>query len=781
MTRWIDPPPPEVPASFADLDLPPLIARTLVRRGLTDPAAARAFLDPASYASSPASELPGMDQAVERILLAARSGESVCVWGDFDVDGQTATTLLVETLRALNADVSYHIPIRAVSSHGVHIPQLKEIIDRGAHLIITCDTGITAHEAVDYARARGVDFVITDHHEPGETLPPAAAILNPRLLPEGHPLSTLAGVGVAYKLAEALMGDGPSTRDHRPSSTVDALSPEVLLDLVALGLIADLALLKDDARYLAQRGIRALRSTERLGLKTVYEFANLQPSTLNETSVGFALGPRLNALGRLGDANPAVELLTTRDPIRARILAAHIEGLNAQRRLLTDQVTQAAEAQLRAHPSLLAQPVIVLGHSAWPGGVVGIVANRLVDRYHKPAILFNFSEDGLARGSARSIEGLHITDAIAAQKELLLNYGGHPMAAGLALEQSKVPDFRRTISRTVETMLAESQVEEEALEIDAWMGLDELTFEMADSIERLAPFGPGNPALTLATRGLQVVKSTEIGKNKEHLKLTVQDEAGRQQDVLWWKSAGEAMPEGRFDLAYTLRTGSFRGARQLNLEFVELRETGEKPVEVRKALLEIQDMRKNAAAFERLSPQVLIWAEGADKSKGKSRFDLHPADEFAIWTAPPSPTELRAALEIVKPKTLYLFAVPPPEEKTDAFLTRLAGLVKYAVNQRGGKATLAELATATAQREAAVRLGLEWLRAGGHITLQGDQDLTVASGNAEANPYVQKELYIAVKGLLEETAAYRAYFAGAEPGKLFVNNRIGGRYDEKTS
>jgi single-stranded-DNA-specific exonuclease len=751
VNKWID-----IPHLNSDglksLDLHPLIAQTLLRRGISQPAQAQAFLDPDSYSQTSASQLPGIAQAIERIHLAIRKKELVCVWGDFDVDGQTATTVLVEALQWLGAQVIHHIPIRALESHGVHIRPLNEQIDRGAKLILTCDTGITAHDAVEHARSRGVDFVITDHHDPGETLPDATAIINPKLLPDGHPLSSLAGVGVAYKLVEALLDHGPTSMDHD-------LSPDSLLDLVALGLIADLALLRADARYLVQLGLEALRSTERLGLQTIYDLAGIQPATLNETTVGFALGPRLNALGRLDDANSAVELFTTRDPVRARVLAAQIEGLNAQRRLLTEQVTQAAEAQLRADPALLAQPVIVLGHAAWPGGVVGIVANRLVDRYQKPAILFNFSDDGLARGSARSIDGLHITESIATQKHMLHNFGGHPMAAGLALDQARLPEFRKALGSTVERKLAEAHIEEAVLEIDAWLKLDELSFELADAIERLAPFGPGNPALTLASRNVRVVKVAQLGKNKEHRRFTVEDEGGQKQDVLWWQSSGEELPEGRFDLAYTLRAGSFRGARQLNLEFVDFRVTEEKPVEVTKAVREIQDMRINVSTFERLNVETLVWAEGADKSKGKSRFALHPANEFAIWTTPPSSAELRSALELVKPQKIHVFAVPPAEEKPEAFLTRLAGLAKYATAHKSGKASVADLAAATAQRESAVRLGLEWLRAGGHISFLGEIDLTITSGTGDANQYAQKELYVAVKGLLDETAAYRKYFA----------------------
>jgi single-stranded-DNA-specific exonuclease len=250
---------------------------------------------------------------------------------------------------------------------------------------------------------------------------------------------------------------------------------------------ADVALLKGETRSLAQKGIQKLRETNRLGLKVIAELSGTSLETLTEETIGFTFAPRLNALGRLGDANPAVELLLTSDPPRARVLAAQIEGLNAQRRLLTSQVYEAAEAQLRANPDLLTEPVIVLSNRGWPGGVVGIVANKLVDRYHKPAILLNESEDGVMRGSARSIEGLHITDAIATQKELLRSFGGHPMAAGMAFDADKLAEFRRGLGKAIEKQLGEIVFEEPTLQIDAWLGLDELNISLAESLEMLAP------------------------------------------------------------------------------------------------------------------------------------------------------------------------------------------------------------------------------------------------------------------------------------------------------
>jgi single-stranded-DNA-specific exonuclease len=758
MTRWLDPIPVNIPPSFTDLNLHPLVAQTLLRRGFNSPADIETFLYSDSQPSTP---FPNIEPAVERILMAIRRNEIICVWGDFDVDGQTSTTVLVQALRSIEANVVYYIPIRGKEGHGVHIDSLKPMIDNGAKLIVTCDTGSNAHAAIDYANSRGVDVIVTDHHDLGEALPNAVAIINPKLLPKDHRLANLAGVGVAYKLAESLL--------HTKN-----LPPDNLLDLVALGLIADVALLKGETRSLAQKGIKALQDAHRVGLIMMAELSDTKLETLTEETIGFTFAPRLNALGRLGDANPAVELLLTKDPVHARVLATQIEGLNLQRKLLTSQVYKAAETQLRDNPGLLSEPAIVLTHPNWPGGVVGIVANKLVRKYHKPVILLTESADGIMRGSARSVEGLHITEAIATQEGILRGFGGHPMAAGLSFEADKLNEFVNGLRQAIENQLGGRITEDPTLQIDAWLELNEITLELANSLEVLAPFGAGNPPIIMASHGVTLKTAATIGKTKDHRRLVVEDENGNTQSLLWWNAADEEVPEAgsKIDISYSLRTGSYRGQKQLTIQLEELRvfNNADKPVEIHEAGLELRDMRLQTSIRD-FSPKTLIWAEGIDKSKGKSRFELYQADEFAIYTPPPSSTELKSAIEIVKPRTIYILANQPGEEKTEDFLVRLAGLCKYTIKKRAGKTTIKELCAAMASREIAIQFGLEWLSAGGEISLivQGDQ-ISISSMKQIKNTYLQAELYIALKGILSEISAYRKYWSTAKDITRMINS-----------
>ncbi len=764
MKDWIEPQDIEVPQALRSaVGGHPLVAETLARRGITGVEAARAFLDPDRYTPAPPSDLPGMAEAAGRVERAIRQREPICVWGDFDVDGQTATTILLSTLRDLGAVVTYHIPIRGTESHGLNRPVLKRLIGEGVRLVLTCDTGVDAHEPIAYARSQGVDVVVTDHHDLPPALPDACAIVNPKLLPDAHPLRELPGVGCAYKLAEELY-----RRAGRPGAIAQ------YLDLVALGIVADVAVQTGDTRYLLQRGLRALRRTDRLGLRVVMELAELDPAWLTEEHIGFVLAPRLNALGRLADANVAVELLTTDHLGRARILATELEGLNARRRLLTAQVLQAAQAQIESDPSLLEHSALVLSHPSWPAGVIGIVAGRLAERYHRPVILIVTPPGELGRGSARSIEGCNITAAIAAQREMLVAFGGHPMAAGLTIEPDRIPAFRRALSRTVLEMVGQVGGRAE-LQIDGYLPLAELSLDLVEDLERLAPFGPGNRPLTLVSRGLSLAGHSAVGRNDEHLQLVVADGEGTARKVMWWQGAGWPLPQGRFDLAYVVRAGDYRGRRDVQVEWLDAR-----PVEapaltvVERPAIEIVDYRREPnprPVLERLRAQgnIQVWSEAGAKAEvaGRDRCELEPSEALAIWTTPPGPAELRAALEKVSPATVYLFGIDPGGSRPQAFLRRLAGLTRYALRANQGWVNLSTLAAATAQREATVRRGIAWLVARGHLVVCSEDGPQMRLGEGGHAPRADLSPIAAqLKALLEETAAYRAHFARADEKTL---------------
>ena len=755
--RWKEPAPVDVPAALRDaVGGPPVLAETLVRRGYDTPERARAFLDPRHYRPAPPADLPDMACAADRIERALRDGERIGVWGDFDVDGQTSTTLLVETLRRLGADPVFHIPVRATESHGVGVEELRGFLDKGVTLMLTCDTGVDATESVEYAAGRGVDVIITDHHDLPEELPPALAVINPKRIEGPHPLRALPGVGVAFQVARELFG-----RAGRIEETRD------LLDLVALGVVADLAEQVDDTRFWLQVGLLVLRRTERIGLQVMMELAELNRETLSEEQISFVLGPRLNAIGRLGDANPIVELMTTDSHEAARRQVLQLERMNARRRLLTDQVFDAACDQIEADPGILDNPGLVLYHPDWPPGVIGIVASRLVERFHRPTLLLASPPDGPVRGSARSIAGCNVTAAIAACAELLDGFGGHPMAAGVSLQPERLEPFRRELQRALREQIGDGAPAPRLL-IDGVLDLGQTDLGLVDALAGLGPFGPGNRALTFASHGVTIKGVTGVGQGDAHRKVLVADRTGATRSVMWWQSGGDPPPEGRFDLAYRISARDYRGNRSLQVEWRDARPaaaptviaSGTEPPAV-------VDHRAGEDAaggltklMDGLAERPVIWGEDGAAEPASGRDRIEPAQTLVVWTTPPGRDELQQVLRRAQPRTLHLFAVDPETAPADRFLHCLAGMCKHAMRHHEGRVAFGRLAAASAHREATVRAGLAWLAGRGDLTVvrQDGEAVTLADGG-QADPEAAARAEADVREMLTETAAYRRFYA----------------------
>ncbi len=765
MAEWLEPEPVPVPEEILDAaGGNPLVAKILYQRGIIEPVQIQSFLDPELYQPASPYDFPDMTLAVERLQRALQQGERICVWGDFDVDGQTSTTLLVDSLRRLGGNVNYHIPLRATEGHGIQLAALQSVLDEGVDLLLTCDTGIGAHASIDYANSRGVEVIVTDHHEPAATLPPALAVINPHRLPEHHPLSYLPGVGVAYQLIIAL-----SDAYGQPAIA------ESQLDLVALGIVADVALLHGDCRYLLQRGLERLRHPQRVGLQALYERANLNPAGLSEEHIGFVIAPRLNAIGRLDDANPVVDFLTTEDRAQANVFALQLEALNARRKLLGEQIFAGAEAQLERQPELLKFAALVLAHPEWPPGVIGIVASRLVERYARPVILLNGPDDGPWRGSARSIPPVNITAAISSQAELLDGYGGHAMAAGMQVKAGCLEEFRRGLSAAVQAALGD-QAYDPRLAIDAYLPLTELNLDWVHAVERLAPFGAGAPALTLATNDLHVHSSSFVGREQEHRLVTVGDDQGHTQRVLWWSSGDLPLPEGTFDLAYTARSSSFRGLEEVQVEWRDARLHPEAVgvAEVPPPAIKINDLRRVSQPERRLyvileSNPAAVWGEAVSIPEIKlvRRHELAPAEALAIWTAPPGQQILRQAVQAVDPLRIYFFAVDPGLDRFQPFITRLAGLTKHTLSKYAGAGDLEVLAAAMAHRPETIMSGLDCLVAQGIIsyTKLSRKSIQITPGDGHPKPGLPAAIR-QLKHHLEETAAFRNYLRWADASQI---------------
>lgn len=570
--RWYWPEPqPELVATLArSCGLLEVTARVLVTRGFTRPEAVEAFLRDQDDPSLDPFQLAGMEAAVARLQEALRRGESIAVYGDYDVDGQSGTALMVAFLRRLGARVSYYVPHRLQEGYGLHLPALRRLRERQVDLVVTVDCGISALEAAQGAAEMGLDLIITDHHQVPPQLPPARAVVNPHRSDCAYPFKELAGVGVAFKLAQALwqsLGCPPEA------------DPNGFLDLVALGTVADVMPLLGENRTLVRRGLERLNQAPRLGLSALRETAGLK-GELGAGHVAYMLAPRLNAGGRLQDATAGVRLLLTEAPTEARELAGELERLNRVRQSLEAFILQQARQQVEGSGNDLQDvPALVVAGEGWHPGVIGIVASRLVDLYYRPTLVIGV-EGEWAKGSGRSAGGLHLFAALSRLGDLFESFGGHASAAGFTLAAARVQELRERFPQValeeLRPLLATGQMLPE-VRIDAEVRLEELTEPVVAELERLGPFGAGNPSPVLGHRWLQVETLRKVGSGEQHLQLVLRqpgDEEGVKAVGFGMGSlADELRVGGWVQVAFQPQWEEWQGRRQLNLRIRSLEAT----------------------------------------------------------------------------------------------------------------------------------------------------------------------------------------------------------------
>lgn len=756
--EWVFPRELEIPQQLRqEIGGSEIFLQMLVRRGFTDPAAARAFLDPAQYQPCPAEALPGMEKALPRILAALQNHEKIGIWGDFDVDGQTSTAILLGGLRLLGADVVYHIPVRGPESHGLSIPHLEKFLASGVSMLITCDTGISANEAVDFANSKGVDVIITDHHTLPDVLPNAFALIDPQFLLKDHPFATLSGSGVAYKVLEGLF-----------SALGRLADGEIFVDLAALGLIADVAELTMDARFLVQKGLNRLHAFPRSGLAAILKENNCSPNDVTESVVSYILAPRLNAVGRLADANPMVEFLLSDDPVFVATTCNQIEGLNANRKVLCDQVFNGAQTMLEQEPRLLEKPLLFLGHPGWPSGVVGIVASRLVGLYHRPTILFNMSDPAMAKGSARSVSGINIISAIREHESLITSCGGHPMAAGLSVPAQNFDALKYGLFDSITRMAAESDFKP-VVEIDRQVELKQLSYKLVAELQQLAPFGPGNPSVLFSSAGLEIESIAVLGRGGEHEKITLGDSEGNLYKSLWWQSVGLPHPTSRFDLAFTASLKKFKGVVDVQLEWQDYRDAQDvenHPSARRKSTdIENIDLRQSQDPIndvkELLSKSnTVVFAESTTPAGIESftRTGLRQAQNLVFWTSPPSLELLHLLIDSVKPARICWVCLEPPENTLAELIKAVGRYIKRIMDEET-TIPLTDLAASCASTTGIVSLILQWYAARGDISIQSLDEtaavITVASGVAN-NPESTR-LQSQISAAHAEVTAFRKY------------------------
>jgi single-stranded-DNA-specific exonuclease len=561
--RWVVASPITSQADEALTKFPPILKQILFNRGIATDADARTFLKAQPSADTNPFQLIGMQTTVDRICYALQHNEPIAIYGDYDVDGVTATALLVQALEAFGGNVRGYIPNRFDEGYGLNKDALDSLKADGVKLVITVDCGIRSPEEALHARTIGLDLIISDHHHPdGLNLPSAFAVINPKQHGDPYPDKDLAGVGIAYKIAEALV---------TVQQPINGFHPNDLLDLVALGTVADLAPLVGENRVLVRRGLRQIRETKRQGLYSLAGVADMKIDKVTAGNIGFMLGPRLNASGRLESALASFELLTTTDFMRAGQLAMQLDTQNRQRQSITRAMQEQAEAiAMSEDPEAF---LLFAAHEEFNPGVVGLAASRLTEMYYRPAIVAAKNTEE-TRGSCRSIPEFHITDALDLCKDLLVRHGGHAAAAGFTVKNENLPELVSRLKEIAKDQLGSKDLRQ-TLSADMEVPLSNLDFEVLEHLKFLEPTGYGNPEAVFVSRNVKVKVARTVGAEGRHLKLTLEDERGVTVDSIGFRM-GHLKPDlpPYVDVLYHFEANEYNGRRTLQLNLKDVKAAG---------------------------------------------------------------------------------------------------------------------------------------------------------------------------------------------------------------
>jgi single-stranded-DNA-specific exonuclease len=547
------------------LGLSPIVAGLLLARGHAEVESARAFLNPSQDQLHDPFLMLGMPEAVRRVLQAIDNKEPVLIYGDYDVDGTTGTAVLLRALRMLGATAGYHVPHRFTEGYGIQQAGLEKAGNDGYKLVISVDCGITAHEPLHWARANGLDIIVTDHHLPDadEGAPPALAVLNPNQHGCNYPDKHLAGVGVAFKLIHALF------RERGREAQVPGF-----LKMVAIGTVADVAKLVGENRAIVALGLADLPRAVNPGLRALIDIAGCgDDGGMTAYDLGFRIGPRINAAGRMDAARAVIELFEAKEKEEARRLAEHLDTRNSQRKEAQREIFNRAIEEFESGAERTAQThAAVIAGDGWHRGVIGLAASKIAERLHRPCVVISL-DGNIGHGSARSIEAYHLFDGLTSCRDLLDKFGGHSHAAGLAIRRENIPEFRRRLNEHAASCLTEADMEP-VLAIDAEVAAPELGFQLAQDLSALEPFGAGNPRPVFATRGFLVLGEPQIIK-EQHLKMRVAGDDNRPIEAIWWRGVEEAeqtpKANGRIDLAYEFEANRWNGDIRLQLNVKDMK------------------------------------------------------------------------------------------------------------------------------------------------------------------------------------------------------------------
>ena len=774
----------EAPKELIDLCGSAITAGLLLQRGIDTVEKAKNFLNPDKMKISKPDAFVDMKKSVERIDRAIKNGEKIIIWGDFDCDGVTSTALMLKTLRFLGANVSYYVPTREFENHGLNTKALVKLIAKErAKLLITVDCGISNAEEVKFLNGFKTDIIITDHHEAPETIPDAFSIINPKApgsLDENLPLDVieslnyLAGVGVAFKLACALL------EFYEKYDFVQELLP-----LVAIGTIADVVPLLGENRSFTTTGLKLISGGKNPGIQKLLKIAGYSPENINSENVAFGIAPRINAAGRLDTVENALNLLICDNDAQLEVYAQTLDNYNRIRQSLSDTIYEEAVEQLQNEPP---SNSIILFKEDWHVGIIGIVASRIVEKFYKPVFLMTKDQNtGFIRCSARSVPGVHAQKVIEENSSRLAGFGGHALAAGLFFSPEKISfeELKKGLAASIDAIVEQNPIKP-VVNVDIELSPDDLNFELMTEIEKLQPFGAGNENPFFAIKNLTLKQANIMGANQNHLKIFCTDDSGREFECVRWNHSKLNIPQGaKIDLAFYPKVNNFNGATTIQLDVQDIKSDAIKE----ESGLKLLDHRKKTGIFDQICDYLLstklktaIFSENREISKNLSKYkvmgerladriNLPVCAQVMFFDYPPSFEVLAAICRKSQAKVLHFMNFENKKIDEEAVLKNISGMLKYASNNRGGQVSLNEISGFLGITNEAAELCIDMFESLGMIeVLERTNDLIKLKFiNALGYSKIKEsELFDELKAELAKIYDFREFLASCDLDELKI-------------
>jgi single-stranded-DNA-specific exonuclease len=733
-----------------------LIARIFYNRGFKNQETVTQMLNENLYKPTKTDEFPNIKRAVERITRAINSGEKICVYGDYDVDGVTSTVTLVECLRLFTPSVIYHVPDRFTEGYGMNEDVVLGLSRQGISLIITCDCGISNMNEISVAKQLGMDVILTDHHTIPDKLPPADVILNPKLLGEGHRARNISGCGMAYFLCLALL----ESKGHHDRASD-------FLDLLALSLIADVVSLNGENRYLLKKALPAVFDTKRTGLKKLLDLAGKNGNLKSEEDIAFQIAPRINAAGRMETARLPVELLLCRDPDRAQEMAEKIDLLNTERKRVQQSIVDEAVEMVETKKKN--KTILVLFNEFWHHGIIGIAAGRICELYRKPAILLSLKEDGnTVVGSARSIEEINIYELIKDCSGRLLKFGGHSQAAGLSLRKDALDGFTVEIETAAENRYyIKDQI---SVDVDMGLEIEEVTDEMYKRLESAGPYGEGFEPPLFYTRGIRVVSDRKTEKN--HHIMVLEDQNQNRVPAVKWFGTDKSLEGKSFDVIYKIGRNSYGGNTSIQLTLGYMIEAaGESKVLFTGSIRD--ERRLDLESILKKYPEAQLFYEGlksaCNLNNTADRYSVNKCRDIVFLSTPVNTSVFREVIALANPENVIINFSVLPDYTFKGFVLSLLGILKHIIKKQGGRAFVEEVSLKLCVEGNIVKSGLKFLMQNGminYILSEDERSFFVFEGKGQPD----KKVFAAKKNLMNalvEKKAYRDFILSMEADMFF--------------